>query len=108
VVALYGSLLLTCAWLQLRKRGSDLVVGMWMLSWGSRGRRFKVGGQRQRPRLQSGLHFAAVAVAVAFMTACASSLTCEASPYKPDWPTQLKLLIAASNSATRRTGPATG
>jgi hypothetical protein len=29
--------------LQLRKQGSALVAGMWMHSWGSRGRRFKSG-----------------------------------------------------------------
>jgi hypothetical protein len=33
----------------LRKRGNDLVAGMWILSWGSRGRRFKSG----RPDWQS-------------------------------------------------------
>ena len=29
--------------LHLRKHGNDLVAGLWILSWGSRGRRFKSG-----------------------------------------------------------------
>jgi hypothetical protein len=41
--AFYGSLLLPCARLYLRKYGSVLVAGMWMLSWGSRGRQSKSG-----------------------------------------------------------------
>jgi hypothetical protein len=39
--ARHGSILLTCARLQLRKRRDALVARIGMLSWGSRGRRFK-------------------------------------------------------------------
>ena len=43
MMALRGSVLLTCARLHVLKYGSALVAGMWMLSWGSSGRRFKSG-----------------------------------------------------------------
>ena len=43
VSALCRSVLLTCAWLHLQEHGHDLVAGMWMHSWGSRGRRLKSG-----------------------------------------------------------------
>ena len=43
VSALCRSVLLTCARLHLQKHGDDLVAGIGMLSWGSRGRRFKSG-----------------------------------------------------------------
>jgi hypothetical protein len=43
VTALCGSVLLTCARRDLRDRDSDLVVGIGMHGWGSRGRRFKSG-----------------------------------------------------------------
>jgi hypothetical protein len=41
--ALCRSVLLTCARLHLQEHGHNLVAEMWMLSWGSRGRRFKSG-----------------------------------------------------------------
>jgi hypothetical protein len=43
MMALCGSLLLACARLHLRKHRIVLVAGMWVLSGGSRGRRFKSG-----------------------------------------------------------------
>ena len=41
--ARYGSVLLACARLDLRKRRNSLVAPLGMHSWGSRGRRFKSG-----------------------------------------------------------------
>jgi len=38
----HGSVLLTCARLHLQEHGRFRVAGMWMHSWGSRGRRFKL------------------------------------------------------------------
>jgi hypothetical protein len=57
--ALHGSVLLACARCHLREHGSSLVAGMGMLSWGSRGRRFKSGrpdaGQRPLWGFREGL-----------------------------------------------------